>query len=103
MKFTPHVFGDLAIKGDTVAGIDWVEQTLSPWFEGCSGSVEHWDILDRLLAGEQSPPLDLDCAGRDASFEDGQLFAVFDARDLDTVIARLQLARREGYPTADHA
>lgn len=95
-KFEPHVFGEVTIKEQTV-GNDFVEQGLLPWFEGVDDSGAYFDTLETMVAGAPSPPLDYDCAGRDGLFDLDQLFAVFEERDVEALVARLQQALSAGY------
>lgn len=88
-KYTPHIFGELGIKEETI-GQDFVVQDLSPWFG--DSSEAHWDTLERVAKGEESPPLEFDFAGRDGLFDQEQLFAVLGREDVKALIARLQLA-----------
>lgn len=101
-KFTPHCFDELAVKGETT-GNDFVVQELIPWFEGCNDSSDYFQTIERMIAGEPSPPLDFDCTARDGLFDPEQLFAVFDNDDVDRLIARLQRARRSGSWVVDLA
>lgn len=89
-KYQPHVFDELAIKGETMGG-DFVVQDLNPWFTTTTGD-DYFDQLIAIQAGEPSPPLDYDCAGRDGLFDQDQLFAVFDRADLEALIDRLNVA-----------
>lgn len=91
-KFTPHVFGAWEIKEETMFE-DYVVQNLEPFFdvEGDSWE-EQFRVLDAMLAGDKSPPLDFHCAGRDGLFDRDQLFGVLDKADLAALISRLQEA-----------
>jgi hypothetical protein len=97
-KYQPANLGAPAIKGETVAGVDFVVQPLDPWFLGARGSEGYIDILFAMQGGQASPPVDYDCGGRDGLFDQDQLFAVWDRADLEALIARLQRALAEGYP-----
>lgn len=99
-KFEPHVFGSWAIKERTI-GNDFVVQDLEPWFG--LGSEDHFSALDQLVAGEPSPPLDFDCAGRDGLFDKDQLFALLDRDDVAALIARLQQAVGDAFEQGDGA
>ena len=90
-KFEPHVFGDLAIKGDTV-GSDFEIQALIPPFEGCVDDMAYYEALDLVVAGGQSPPLDYGSGRRDRRANKGQLFAVWDHTDVVALIDRLAAA-----------
>lgn len=90
-KYTPHVFGDIGIKEETV-GNDFVVQDLTPWWEGCERDMDYFDVMEAMVRGEPSPPPDYDFAGRDGLFDQEQLFAVWEPRDAEALIARLQQA-----------
>lgn len=83
---------EVAIKGDTVAGVDFVVQDLFPWFEGCNDSRAWSDAMIAMLDGKPSPPLDYDCGARDGLFDQDQLFAVWDVEDQRRLVTRLQAA-----------
>jgi hypothetical protein len=92
--------GDIAIKGDTVHADFLVQEIAIPWFEGADSSDDHFGVLDGMLKGQKSPPLDYDCEGRDGLFDEDQLFAVWEREDLTRLISRLQVALRDGYGEA---
>jgi hypothetical protein len=91
-KYEPCVFGELAIKEETSAEIDFYVQDIIPWFEGAHDDGQYFNMLDRMAAGEQPPPLDYNIVCRDGYFDEDQLFAVFDRSDTEALIARLQRA-----------
>lgn len=99
-SFTNLNYEEVAIKWDTVvAGADFVTQDLFPSFDGVSGSETLFDVFQSMLAGETSPPVDYDCAGRDGLFDKDQLFAVWSIEDTEKLVALLQEAlatRRNG-------
>lgn len=93
-KYTPMNFGDICIKGETYYatdghGIDFSYQQIVDSV-ACSGSAELWDIL--LAAQERGVPfeMDFDSEGRDGMFAPDQLFAVWEKRDVESLVARLQ-------------
>lgn len=96
-----HVyFGEVAIKGDTVAAVDWYEQALTPEFEGATDSGLYHDVLSAMReGGETSPAADYDVQCRDGLFDDEQRFAIWDRDDAAALVARLQRALAEGYPS----
>lgn len=81
-------FGPIEIKGETVAGVDFYSQRLIGNFEGTSDSDDWFDAYDAMVAGEARKP-NFEIEGRDALFDDGQLFAVFDDEDVQRLIKRL--------------
>lgn len=90
-KYTPHVFGDVRIKEETI-GEDFVVQDLTPRWEGCDRDMDYFDVMAAMVRGEPSPPVDYDFAGRDGLFDKDQLFAVWEPQDAEALIARLQQA-----------
>ncbi len=98
-KYEPHFFAPLTIKQAT-DGADFYVQDLIPEFVG-NESEEDWTAsLDAVEEGEASPPLDYDLIGLDGLLDRDQLFAVFEPRDVEALIARLQQALADsGAPT----
>jgi hypothetical protein len=99
-KYEPCVFGELAIKDDSVPASDpvtWYLQDLIPWFEGCNESMGYFDALESMQRGEETPPLDYDITSKDGLYEREQLFAVFERRDVEALVARLSRALNDGY------
>lgn len=84
-KFEPDVFGPLQLKADT-CGEDFVCVELIPSFEGVRDCGDWHEVLDRMVAGEASPPLRYDSYGRDGYFDRDQLFAVFEERDVRALL-----------------
>lgn len=91
-KYQQICFSDLAIKVDNCGEIDFVTQEITGAIES-EGSNDYFDILLKAETTGESIPLDLDCAGRDGMFEEDQLFAIWEAQDVDKLIARLQVVR----------
>lgn len=87
-KFSPNCIEAPAIKWDTV-GEDYVVQTLDPLFEGWETCLDYHDTLASMIAGNPSPPVDYDSAGRDGLFDKDQLFAVWSEDDHVALIAVL--------------
>jgi len=87
-KYEPCVFGELMIKGESLANDFYAQEIGDAIF--CSGSS---DRVDKLGASERdgaSLPMDFDCPGRDGLFDDDQMFAVWEPEDVRKLIARLQ-------------
>lgn len=98
-KYTPAIFGDLCIKTGTYPATmpgDWTYTALCDPIEAVS-TDDRMDKLDQAEANGSHLPLDLDCDSRDGLHDVGQLFAVWDAPDVDALIARLQRAKAEAY------
>jgi hypothetical protein len=87
-KFEPCIFGDLAIKGETIGDNDWAFQDFLEVKAENSG--EHAEILFDAFENGTSFELDLQCMGRDGLFKQEEHFAVFEQRDVISLIQRLQ-------------
>ena len=104
--YQPCIFGDLMIKDESVEDasgkpIDFWKQELIPWFETSRDSGAWIDALTSIEAGGQSPVFDFDYPSRDGLFEESQLFAVFEKRDVEALLARLNQALVDGYSAVD--
>jgi hypothetical protein len=94
--------GCVAVKGDTVAGVDWVAQELLDWPEDCSDSGQWADAMIAAIAGTPTAPLSIgDGGGRDGLFDDDQLFAVFQRVEVERLIALFQNSLATAYATAE--
>jgi len=90
--------GEVAVKGETSAGVDWIVLDLLPWPEGCQDSMEWADAMIAAINGEPTAPLDIgDCGGRDGLFDKGQLFAVFDRVEVERLVAMFQESLETAY------
>lgn len=88
-KYEPHVFGELCIKGESIHDIDFFYQPIN-------GSFKYKDtdeFLENLAVAEggKNIPMDFDCQSKDGIFEYGQLFAVWEDKDVSDLIERLKL------------
>lgn len=72
-KWEPYTMGEISIKGETVADVDFYVQDLTQLEDTFS----------------DNPQLDLYCSTRDGFFDEDQIFAVFDDTDVENLIARL--------------
>lgn len=89
MKYTPQFFGELKIKGETW-DCDFIYASITTEIE-CSGSEEWDEILDKAEKDSAySIPMDFDCGGRDGLFDDEQLYAVYEEKDVIGLINALQ-------------
>jgi hypothetical protein len=88
------MFNGLYIKGDTWTN-DWIYQDLLEEVE-CNNDSEFADIM---LAAEDGAEFtfDLNCGSRDGAFDDSDMFAIYDLRDLTPLINKLMDAMEE-YP-----
>jgi len=90
-KYEPHFFAPLSIKAAT-EGPDFYVQDLIPEFVGNESETDWTDTLDAIADGEAAPPLDYELIGLDDLGDTAQLFAVFERRDVEGLIGRLQQA-----------
>ena len=89
-KYEPYAFGDLSIKGGTIQpDSDFFYQQLTDSVE-CSSSDELRKILSSAVSSGSSIELDLYSTSRDGEFKKNQLFAVWERRDVERLISRLQ-------------
>ncbi|MEW5058379.1 MAG: hypothetical protein AB1Y25_12245 [Cycloclasticus sp.] len=87
MKYEPCVFEDLQAKGKTLEG-DFVTENITYWPD-CNGSGDMVDKLEEAEKTDKSILLDFDACGRDGCFEKDQLFAVYDKRDVEMLMDKL--------------
>lgn len=107
MTYVPCAFGPLLIKGDTIYGerITGAETPIDHWEQGLdtigdsTGSTQDIEILERAQQKGQSFRMDLNCESREGVYDDEQLYAIYEAADVDKLIVRLQEARAAGYST----
>ena len=89
-KFEPMIFGDIAIKGESIGDIDFRYSELgNPWFVGDNGSDTHFTFLEEIQEGA-AMVIDYSTDFRDGLFDADQLFAVWERADVEALIARLQ-------------
>jgi len=91
-KYQPCVFDNFCIKGDNIGEMDFGYQDLVGAVDGkYEGEVAF--LLEDSQYNGTSVPLDFDCGSRDGCFDEKQLFAVWELKDLEQLIARLLEAR----------
>lgn len=86
-KYEPCNFGELQIKGET-----WESDFISASLTGVIESDGSSDMFDKLLQYEktkESFPLDIEYYGRDGLFEENQLFAVYEKKDIAQLVNKL--------------
>lgn len=87
-KYQPCVFDELQVKGETW-DVDYLCTSLSGNIKS-SDSRECWDLLESArLDSEISLTLNFDSEGRDGCFEDDQLYAVYEKKDVQEFIEKL--------------
>jgi len=87
-KWEPCVFGELTIKGESWEH-DFLTQEIASAVK-CNDSGEFADLCEDAARTGESISLDLDCMGRDGCFDEGQMFAVWEAEDVLSLIERLK-------------
>ena len=86
--YKPCIFGALEIKEKSYEN-DWLYQDIVDAIE-CDDSG---DLTDRLFDAQEngsSLDIDFDCLSRDGLFDDDQLFAVWERKDVVALIERLR-------------
>lgn len=94
-KYSPCIFGDLSIKGDTVSN-DFLVQDIV----GSIDSETDSGYYDKINASEKdgvSLKMDFDVMGRDGLFDDDQLFAIWERDDVIGLRDRLKDALDSAY------
>ena len=86
-KYTPMFFDSLEIKGETWK-CDFLSQSLHDAIE-CDSSDEMMTLLTDAKEIGTSLEMDFNCQSRDGIFNDDQLFAVWEKRDVEKLINRL--------------
>lgn len=91
-KYVPCMFESMSIKGDTIyhdgKAIDWFYQQIMDAIDA-KDSGEWGNLLEESELTGKSVPMNFECEGRDGCFEDDQLFAVFEPKDVADLIQRL--------------
>lgn len=90
-EYDPCIFGPLMIKMKTLSTNDWVEQQIVDSID-CTGSEDFWNKLNSAEHAGFSVDMDFNCCGRNGLFEgEENLYAVFEKKDIEQLIARLEL------------
>jgi hypothetical protein len=87
-KGEPWAFDSICIKDDSLAN-DWIY--LNPAWPSAHDSGEAIDILDDSLKTGSSFPCE-DAYGRDGSFDEKEVFLIFEKADLETLRAYIDIA-----------
>lgn len=90
-KYAPCYFENIMIKGESLPN-DFCYQQIVDAVK-CHDSNEYGDILDRACETGESFDLDFCCQGRDGCFDEDQLFAVWEQKDIGALMARLASIR----------
>lgn len=84
-KFNPYIFESFAIKGVSWEDCnDFLSLEIASAIS-VSSSEDYYEVLDDILEDGKSVPVDLESFGRDGLFDDDQLFAVWEAGDLESL------------------
>ncbi len=95
-KYEPCNFDVLQIKGESIANIDFWSQRIAGSID-CEDSGEFIDILLHAQQTGASVPVDVECQDRDGLFEDEQMFAVWESKDVERLLDRIHQAYKEAY------
>ncbi|GLY59656.1 hypothetical protein Pcaca05_05140 [Pectobacterium carotovorum subsp. carotovorum] len=76
------------IKGDTVSGVDYYEQTI-PDFDW-NDTNDHFDKIKAAVDDGENLKLDVRTETRNGMFDKDQLYFVWDREDINTLIDRLK-------------
>ena len=87
-KYKPCVFGSLEIKGDSIRN-DFFSQQIANAVD-CDNSEEFSEILFKAEETGENFKMDFNCEGRDGLYDDDQLFAIWNADDVEALIDRLK-------------
>lgn len=92
-KYTPEIFDDMCIKGDTIYNdgepIDFFYQRIHDSFDARDSGHES-ELIQLAEEHGASIPMDFDVEMRDGCFEHDQLYAVWENADVEALIKRLQ-------------
>ena len=88
MEYDQLVFGTLCAKGETLKH-DFRYEDITKEID----CIDSWDRMEQLKDAQSkgaSLYLDFDCLSRDGSFNNDQLFAVYEAKDVEMLIDKLK-------------
>lgn len=87
-KYEPHIFGGIQVKGESnkKCGDFYTMEMINPSYEGFNNFSDAIDFFNKSKQCE----LDFNCYGQDGLFDEDQLFAVFEAKELSKMIELLQ-------------
>lgn len=88
-KYAPYIFEDLAIKDDTLGTSDFFATYIADAVASDSPE-DSWQRLDTVQQTGESLPMDFTEIRRDGTFEEDQLFAVWEPADVRALISELQ-------------
>lgn len=94
-KYEPCVFEAISVKGDT-----WEHDFLYEDIVNAIDNTGSYDFYDKLTDAEEngaSLVMDFDCCGRDGCFEDDQLFAIYEKKDVEMLVGKLNRCLENAY------
>lgn len=92
-KYEPCVFRGLMIKVD-ICDSDFFYQNLICEI-GANDTYDFFDKCNDKMEQGESVDIYFDCTERDGLYDEDQLFAVYEKKDLDGLISRLQKAKQD--------
>jgi hypothetical protein len=95
-KYSPCVFGDIEIKGDTLT-TDFYATSAGGTCIDFNDTGDLFDKCDAMEKRGASCAVDFDTVQRDGLFDLDQLFAVWDRADVEMLVNRLAESLRDGY------
>lgn len=95
MKYEPCSFGDLQSKGETWE-LDFLSENITYEID-CTNSNEFSDKLHSAKETGENLRMDFDITSRDGCFDDNQLFAVYDKRDVEMLTDKLNRCVKSAY------
>lgn len=95
MKYEPCVFEDLCAKGETWEH-DWLYENITYSIE-CTSSDDFGIKLEDAEENGVSVAMDFDSTCRDGCFDDNQLFAVYEKKDIEALINKLNRCKALAY------
>lgn len=90
-KYKPCYFSSPKVFGGICGESDFICAELIGWVKS-SGSDEMYNILHDAEKTGGSFDLDTECFGRDGFFEDKQLYAIYERKDIEQLIETLKKA-----------
>lgn len=87
-KYHPSEFGALCVKGETLTPNDFLLQPLEGAIK-CGSTEEYCSLLDAAVEAQKSLEVEFSWS-RDGSFDNAQLFAVWEEKDIALLVDRLK-------------
>lgn len=98
-KYKPAITGSINIKDDNSGDNDWFYQAIDGVTSiNCDNTTDMFVALQNAVDKGSHFDLDLDCCSRDGCYEEDQLFMIWEKKDIQMLIDRLQVAVNEANP-----